>query len=209
MAYNAILFDMDGTLLETGPLWNKATRIALATHAIELTEEEHLSLGGILLESLLRQKGFPEEIISSVYAARDEALLPVMESDAAWVRGAAETIAVMQIPTGIITSAHRNIFDGIDRKLGLREIFDIVVLAEDVMPDYKPSPKGLLLACKALGVDPSACVYIGDQLCDLDAAKNAGMDSILIRGTHTPKDLTHSNEAADFAELAKLLALTA
>ena len=206
MAYDAILFDMDGTLLETGPLWSKATRIALAAHAIELTEEEHFSLGGILLADILSAKGHTEEIIESVKKGRDIALLPILETDVAWRTSAHDLLTSFHVPIGIITSAHHNVIDTIDKRLGIRELFDTIVAAEDVRPQYKPHPKGLFLACARLGVDPTQCVYIGDQLCDLDAAKNAGMDSILIRGTHTPKDLTHSKEAANFAELAKFLA---
>jgi HAD superfamily hydrolase (TIGR01509 family) len=206
MPYAAILFDMDGTLLETSPLWSKATRIALAEHNIEFTEEEHFSLGGTLLEHMLAEKGYAPDIITSVYHARDTALLPVMEAEAVWVSGAPELMDALSVPKGIITSSHRNIFGGINRKLNLEALFDVIIIAEDVMPDYKPHPKGLLLACERLNVAPSSCVYIGDQLCDLDAAKNAGMDSILIRGTHTPKDLTHEKMAESFAELTQLLA---
>lgn len=205
MKYSAILFDMDGTLLDTSPLWSKATRIALAKHAIEFTEEEHFSLGGTLLEHMLAEKGFPPDIVNSVYHARDAALLPVMEAEAAWITGANELLQSITAPKAIVTSTHKNIFDGINRRLALRAIFDSIIMAEDVMPDYKPHPKGLLLACERLGVNPSLCVYIGDQLCDLNAAKNAGMDSILIRGPCTPKELTHARMVEDFAGLATLL----
>jgi HAD superfamily hydrolase (TIGR01549 family) len=206
MPYAAILFDMDGTILDTSPLWNRATRIALAKHDIELTEEEHFSLGGTLLEHLLAEKGYPQNIITGVYHDRDAALLPVMEAEAQWINGAEGLIRSSAVPTGIITSSHRNIFQGINRRLKLDTVVDVIVMAEDVMPHYKPHPKGLLLACERLGVDPAFCVYIGDQEVDLLAAQNAGMDAVLIRGSHTPKDLTHEKTVTDFASLRMLLA---
>lgn len=206
MKYAAILFDMDGTLLETGPLWSKATRVALDTHNITLTEEEHFSLGGILLEHVLGAKGFNKETVDLVYRARDEALMPVMRAEAVWRDGAEEWIRSITIPKAIVTSAHKNILNQLDAKLGITDMFDAFIMADDVLPDYKPHPKGLLLACTRMGVDPTECIYIGDQSCDLEAAANAGMDSILIRGTHTPKELTHTTVAEDIAVLQKLLA---
>ncbi len=206
MRYSAILFDMDGTLLETGPLWSKATRIALDAHDITLTEEEQFSLGGILLEHVLGAKGFDKETVDRVYRARDEALMPVMRAEATWRDGAEEWIRSITIPKAIVTSAHKNILDQLDAKLGITSMFDAFIMADDVLPDYKPHPKGLLLACTKMGVDPKECIYIGDQSCDLEAAANAGMDSILIRGTHTPRDLTHTSVVDDIHTLQKLLA---
>lgn len=205
MNYSAILFDMDGTLLDTSPLWNRATRIALAANAIFLTEEEHLSLGGTLLEHLLTAKGYPAEIVAQIYRDRDAALLPVMEQEAAWVTGMEELLTTLNVPKAIITSSHANILNGINRKLALDSVFDTIVMAEDVMPDYKPHPKGLLLACQRLGVDPASCVYVGDQRCDLEAAANAGMDAILIKGRQTPNNLIHEKVVKDAAELRVLL----
>ncbi len=205
MPYAAILFDMDGTLLETGPLWSKATRIALDTHSITLTEEEHFSLGGILLEHVLAEKGFDWDTISKIYRSRDEALAPVMRAEAKWRDGAEEWIRSINIPKAIVTSAHQNILTQLDAKLGITTMFDAFIMADDVLPDYKPHPKGLLLACARMDVDPTECIYIGDQSCDLEAAANAGMDSILIRGTHTPKELSHTRMVEDIAALKEML----
>ena len=56
-----------------------------------------------------------------------------------------------------------------------------------------------------MNVDPTKCIYIGDQLCDVQAAANAGMDAILIRGAYTPPEVTHKREAKDFEELTSML----
>jgi phosphoglycolate phosphatase len=54
-------------------------------------------------------------------------------------------------------------------------------------PFFKPHPHGFLLAADQLGVEPSECLVIGDQLFDIEGAKNAGMQSCLVRGSYTPK----------------------
>jgi beta-phosphoglucomutase-like phosphatase (HAD superfamily) len=66
MKYSGIFFDMDGTLLETGPLWDRATRVTLDEHKIELTEEEYFSLGGKLLHHLLEKKEYDKKKIKKL-----------------------------------------------------------------------------------------------------------------------------------------------
>jgi N-acetyl-D-muramate 6-phosphate phosphatase len=205
MNYAAILFDMDGTLIESGPVWDKATRTALQSHNVVLSEEDLQSLGGILLHDLLHNKGFDADAIASIRAARDNAMQSLIPMHVQWITEAPEMLASIRVATGIITSTHERVFQHLDAALNIRATVDTVVLADDVRPEYKPHPKGLLIACERLNVDPVHCVYIGDQLCDLEAAKNAGMDSILIRGSQTPVELAHGKVANNFVEITELL----
>ncbi len=207
MPYAAILFDMDGTLLETGPLWDRATRSAVAEHDIVLTEEEHFGLAGHrLLHDLLGDKGYDAKTIQSVRATRDSTLIPIIAQHACWREGALNMLhALGDTECAIITSAPKVIVDALHMSLGIRSQVSTIVTGDDVAPDYKPDAKGLLIACQRMQVDPKSCVYIGDQAVDLQAAANAGMDSILIRGTYTAKDLTHDKMVEDFGELERLL----
>lgn len=199
MNYAAILFDMDGTLLETGPLWERATREILAQEGLDYPDKfpglgEHLAL-----------KGYNEEAIARLRASRVEALLPMIKEDARWRPHARETVSAIAVPTAIVTSSHRNVVDALDEVIGVRGPFKVIVVAEDVEPHLKPHPKGLLMVCASLGVDPTKCLYVGDQRVDLEAATAAGMDFVLARGTHTPKSFTHEKMINEIDELSEYL----
>lgn len=206
MRYDAILFDMDGTLLSSGPLWDRATRAVLPELGIHLSDEEYLSLGGVLLHDLLAAKGYDEEMIEHVRQRRDAMLLPLFREETVWRRGARELLAdLADVPTAVVTSAHAAVVDAIDEGIGIRSAVNTMIVYEDVFPRYKPDPLGLLLACEQLNVTPGRCVYVGDQACDLGAAKAAGMDAVLIRGPHTPGDLLHDPTIGEMTELKAII----
>lgn len=206
MAYDAILFDMDGTLILSGSLWDRATRAVLPELGVHLTEEEFFSLGGILLHDLLASKGFDEDVIEQVRLRRDQMLIPLFREETTWRTGAQELLAdLADRPTGVITSAHADVVNAIDEGIGIRSKVKTFVVYEDVHPRYKPDPYGLLMACTSLNVDPANCIYIGDQSCDLEAAAAAGMTGVLIRGPNTPPDLQHEHVINELPELKAII----
>jgi HAD superfamily hydrolase (TIGR01509 family) len=90
------------------------------------------------------------------------------------------------------------------RVMGLLDSFDTVVCAQEAGIDvFKPSPRSLLAAASVLGVAPADAVYIGDRPeVDAEAARRAGMPSIMIAGT---SHRLSSNVVADFPSLDRLL----
>ncbi|HVW66524.1 MAG TPA: HAD-IA family hydrolase [Candidatus Peribacteraceae bacterium] len=206
MRYDAVFFDLDGTLVETGPLWDIATRRAVPEWTEDLSEEEYRSLGGALLHELLAEKGVDAGTIEKIRARRNEHMLPLMREHAMWREGAIDLLhELTKKRMGIVTSAPLVAVDALDDALRLRTYAEVIVTGEDMRPDYKPHPKGLLIACERLGVDAARCVYVGDQQCDLDAAAAAGMDAVLMRGIFTPDTVTHSQSVSTPGELRPLL----
>ena len=112
-------------------------------------------------------------------------------------------LASVTVPTAIVTSAPGRMVDAFDEALLFRRYIDVVIHGDHVNPRYKPDPLGLQMACDKLGVDPSMCVYIGDQACDIEAATAIGMPSILLRGMYTPASVSHQitiDHPREFAE---------
>jgi HAD superfamily hydrolase (TIGR01549 family) len=72
---------------------------------------------------------------------------------------------------------------------GLAKSFEVVITADEI-PEFKPSPKGILSALDAMGVGPSEAVYVGDMVEDVEAGRRAGVVTIAVAsGKHTPRML--------------------
>ncbi|MBI2184384.1 MAG: HAD family hydrolase [Thaumarchaeota archaeon] len=86
---------------------------------------------------------------------------------------------------GLVTNDGRAAASVILDKHSLRRFFDIVITRDDV-ERMKPDPEGILRASAALGVDPSEALYVGDSVLDVQAAKSAGIGTVvsIIGGVH-------------------------
>ncbi len=170
----ALIFDMDGVLADTEPLFYAATRDAM--HPQPFSEEEYAQFIGThgLEEWLTTTYGFAADFLTTRIApAYYEALargLPALEGaeallEAAHARGLPVAVAS--------TSSH----DSIERTLsaaGLRHHFPLVVSASDVARG-KPAPDIYLHTARLLDVPPDACIAIEDSVHGIVAAASAGM----------------------------------
>lgn len=187
----AVLFDMDGTLTE--PL--------LDFPAIKRA----MGIGpGPILEALSRMTG-PAR-------AQAEAILHRFEDEAAAAstlnRGCTQLLdrlAQRQVLTALITRNRRSSVQTVLTRHRLK--IEVVIAREDAEP--KPSPQPLWLACRKLGVDPTAAWMVGDGYHDIEAAAAAGIRSVWISHGR-PRDFAAVPDAVvnDLLELAALLCPT-
>jgi phosphoglycolate phosphatase len=89
------------------------------------------------------------------------------------------------IPWGIVTNKPMRFTDALVPLIGLESA--ACVISGDTTPHPKPHPLPLLTAARQLGVDPEACVYIGDDLRDIQAGKAAGMATIAAGWGYAPQ----------------------
>jgi HAD superfamily hydrolase (TIGR01509 family) len=173
----AILFDLDGTLIDTYRLYEEAFRRALTPYlGHEPSWEEMIARGpgserSFLLGWLGEEAG---ERCHADFGRHYEALHGALHDGV--YDGVAEMLAALRAagyPLGVVTGKGRHAWSVTERELGLGA-FDVVVTDDDVAAP-KPDPEGLLAAARALALPPGEIAYLGDSLGDVEAARAAGM----------------------------------
>lgn len=182
----AILFDHDGTLVDTEPVW-AAAKVALAAEfGGTWTEQDTLDCLGLSMQftlDRLRVRGvnLPDEEINSLLVAKvHETLaqqpvefLPGIERFLLEVREA-------QIPAAVVTNATTSVARRTAN--AAPEGTFSVIIGNDETTHPKPNPQPYLLAAERLGVDPTQCVAIEDSPSGVRSATAAGMRVIVVPG---------------------------
>ncbi len=181
----ALLFDCDGTLVDSLPLYLKAWQAVLQDVAgLEVPVTWFQSKGGVTEEVLLQHMEQDFDCIldqKRILSRSREAVLDLMHS-------VSENTAVADIvrafrgkrPMGVVSNGTRGIVTAALKSTGLYDAFRVVVTVED-MPRPKPAPDGWLLAASRLGVHPDRCIVFEDSEQGLAAGMGAGMRTIDVR----------------------------
>lgn len=197
--YQAILFDLDGTLVETISLYKKAVIGSFAKHGMQIDDELFTAFYVMHkhMKEMLEYFEKTEADVPVLRKERDDLYVELLSKEAEWLPNAREAmmLAKSKAPIAIVTGSWKRYVEALDKKMNLKEFTDIWITADDIHEFMKPDPKGLMLAAEALKVDPKQCIYIGDQAFDMEAAKRAQMTACLIGGEYTPK------EAFDLADI--------
>ncbi|MBT3293421.1 HAD family phosphatase [Candidatus Peregrinibacteria bacterium] len=192
MKYSAILFDLDGTLIDTIPLWQKAYLQTLHDEGINMELDEFMERIYHKNEhfiTIFKEFGFPEKEWERIREDRDSRYCDLLRNNSEWIDGALEMLnaAKVESPIGMMTGSWKRYTDAIDEKLGIYDKFESTITCDDTQGGRsKPHPYGLELLANKMGVEPEKCLYIGDQLFDIEAANAAGMTSCLIWQEWTP-----------------------
>ncbi|MFI6027534.1 HAD family hydrolase [Amycolatopsis magusensis] len=184
----AVLWDMDGTLVDTEKLWDVALYEVAQWLGGELTEAQRATLVGSNMETttrfLLGTLGKPDtpELradIASWIRTRTAALF----GDALpWRPGAHEALTAVRaagIPSALVTSTERELTELALNTIG-REFFDVTVCGDEVGGHNKPDPEPYLLAARLLGVDPARCVAVEDSPPGTESAVAAGCTVLVV-----------------------------
>ena len=181
---SAVLFDLDGTLLDTAQDFQTATNELLMAKGQQPLGEEgirpHVTNGSIgIIRSVFNLevsnpdfKPLQQQLLANYQACMTDktCVFPGLESSLEFLRQ-------KQIPWGIVTNKPYQYAKAIVEAL----VPECSVL---VCPDHvkitKPDPEGLFLATKKLNVAPERCLYIGDHKRDIDAGAAAGMDTVAV-----------------------------
>ncbi|MFE5287360.1 HAD family hydrolase [Nocardia sp. NPDC056611] len=185
MSVAAIVFDMDGVLIDTEPIWEEVRREyidEMRGRWLPDTQDRFMGMSTAewsryLSEDLLDGRRTPDEVAEDVIArmaARYADHLPLMPDAVATVRRLAASYTL-----GLASSSPRRLIDVVLDHMGVTDLFAATVSTEEVERG-KPAPDGYLEAAARLGLDPGVCVAIEDSSNGLRAAHAAGMTVIAV-----------------------------
>jgi HAD superfamily hydrolase (TIGR01509 family) len=183
----AVLWDMDGVLVDSRHAHFIALQEILGQHGFELTEEAFKPTFGMTTEQGIRQISggrFSDEVLDEICAQKNAQYRRVIAKEAKIIDGVEEWLAhfkragVLQALASSSPWADINI---ILEALRARPYFDAVVSGEDCAG--KPDPAVFLRAATQLEVDPSGCLVIEDSIVGIQAAASAGMKCLAIATT--------------------------
>jgi HAD superfamily hydrolase (TIGR01509 family) len=188
----AVLFDLDGVLLDSESTWDDARRAYVAAHGGTWRPEATRTMMGMSApewaDYLHDELGVAEPppaisdgVVDLVLAAYRDAL-PLMPYAREAVRGLAD-----RWPLGLASSSNRPVIDAVLDTSDLRGYFSAVVSSEEV-PRGKPAPDVYAAVASALGVQAPDCVAVEDSANGIRAAVAAGARTIAVPNQHFPPD---------------------
>jgi len=168
---SALLFDLDGTLLDSYPAHLHAFLEMFTHFGINVTEEKFLSVYTPNWHQIYAVLGLPREDWERANAVWLEV---ASQQETALFSGVRETLEELYLTyrLGIVTSGSRErILKDLDRT-GIRPLFQTIITGDDVQ-EPKPSPQGLRMALQNLQVEPEQAIYVGDSQPDQVMARDA------------------------------------
>jgi phosphoglycolate phosphatase len=192
--FQAVLFDLDGTLLDTAPDFLTATNQLLAKRALPLLAEDSIrQLVSQGSAGIIRKVFNMDETHQNFEPTRQELLSFYRDCLADKTHpflGISELLLALKnhdIPWGIVTNKPELYTLAILDQLSLPTIPGTIICPDHVTKT-KPDPESIFLACTQLGVKPKDTVYIGDHLRDIEAGLRAGTTTIAAGYGYIGKD---------------------
>jgi HAD superfamily hydrolase (TIGR01509 family) len=181
----AVIFDMDGVMIASEPLWEKTERILLGKRNIDynpIYRDKIVGLNQNDSGKLLKETFNLPETVQELINERLEILLELYEKELELVPGLTELLKELKENSFLLALASSSPYIAINfvlDKFYLRDFFSVVVSGESVELG-KPNPDIYLYTAKKLGVEPNECVVIEDSINGVKSAKEAGMLCIAI-----------------------------
>lgn len=179
----ALVFDMDGLLVDSEPLWHRAEQAFVAARGRVWTMEvAHACTGhgiGRIVEIMGERLGFPVDEARDVVELEDHFIAHVEGLSLKPFAREILDIARGRLPVGLASSSPRRLIDATLSRFDLKDHFLVTVSGQEVLR-AKPWPDVYLRAAELLGVEPSACVALEDSKNGARAARAAGMRVIAV-----------------------------
>ena len=181
---NFVLWDHDGVLVDTEPLFFEATARALADHGVAVSRDRWAALqaAGSGLVRLLDEAEGVGVTQTEIRHIRDEIYAELLSQRDVLIPGARRALEEVagSYRSVMVTTSLRRYIDQIHGQTGLLEHFEQIVTAEDCSR-HKPDPEPYLRAMDLVGATPEACVAIEDSPRGFASARAAGVRCVVVR----------------------------
>ena len=183
----AVLWDMDGTLVDSEKLWDVSLAALYKKLGGELTPAVRASIVGSVAENTMRiiytdlGLGLDPAAMSKSSDWLNDYTEKLFEGGLPWCDGAQEfldALAADGIPMALVTNTHRALTDKALNSIG-RHYFSATVCGDEV-PNGKPAPDPYLRAATLLGFDPERCLAVEDSVTGTAAAERAGCPVLVV-----------------------------
>jgi beta-phosphoglucomutase family hydrolase len=200
--FKAVIFDMDGTLLESTEADYKAWEKVFNDYGKKLSFGDYVPLLGIRSADVIRDhigKSDKEDVTRILKEKFDYFVEYINANPVQAVEGAEDflkSLSKYNLKIGLATSSRKEKMKMVLEQLNFLPYFDTIVTGEEV-ENSKPAPDIFLKAAERLGVTANECLVFEDGPIGVAAAKNAKMKCVAITETHTAEQLHHADLTID------------
>ncbi len=193
----AVLWDLDGVLVDTASFHFEAWRELFADEGKEIGEEEFRRTFGLRNDAILREilGGLPLQRVGELSRRKEELFRAKIAGRIAPTPGVPALLERLRQAgrrMAVVSSAPLQNVEMVLRSLGMEDAFEVIIAEEDASRG-KPDPQGYLLAAERLGATPKECVVVEDAPGGVEAAKRAGMRCIGLAAKRAPDDLRQAD----------------
>ena len=186
MNLEAVIFDMDGVLVDSEPLWKQAEIACFAEYGVQLTVELCHTMAGMRLDHVIAHWARKYPALQGKEAPLLEAIVDQMvfllEREArpmAGVQSCLKRLKALGLPLAVASSSHLRLIQAVVKGCGFGDFFDALLSAE-ALSYGKPHPEVFLLASEKLGVSARKCMVVEDSVFGVIAARAAEMKVLAV-----------------------------
>ena len=182
----AVIFDMDGLIIDSEPLWKRAEIDAFGSIGYDFTYEMCESTKGMRIDevvqywhSQLKWNSPPIPHVVNDITARMIKLIHVEGASLPGVMKTISNLCDLKIPMALASSSSMKLIEKVLNKLKIQSYFEVIHSAE-FEEKGKPDPQVFLTTAKKLGIHPSSCLVLEDSKAGMEAGIAAGMKVVLV-----------------------------
>ena len=202
--YLAILWDMDGVLVNTGEYHYKAWKKTFNELSVPFSEGQFRATFGMnntgILEIICGKK-LPSNQEQAISERKESLFRETVKGNAKLLPGvenALKNFSKWNLKQAIASSAPPKNIEVLVQELQIGKYFDVIVSGYDI--PGKPDPGVFLMAAHKIGVQPENCIVVEDAVAGVEGAKNAGMKCIAVTTTNTTEALSNADLIFDSLE---------